>query len=233
MKRKLLILIVAAMSGMSLYGEGLGIKAGLFLKAEMPDFEELDNGFNLQLSYDFAVKDAWDLGLGAEFGTKFDDGNNELAVYPVFGEIKYNFDRKEKVNPYLIAKLGYPILSQWGDTAKGAESMVYFGAGAGVDYGNFSFELLVDGLSVKEDLEYTSNAGTYWEKTEVSSTDNMLTRVSFTIGYTMREYKKKVEDSSESYKTKVKLNSLENLKESGVISEEEYLEKREEILSEI
>ncbi|MBP6715046.1 MAG: hypothetical protein KA157_13990 [Aliarcobacter sp.] len=237
MKNKIVLFLLVVVASINIYAEGFSVKGGLQINQSLEeeflgdsDSFDIDSGYNLGLSYDFKVSKGWDIGLGMDILSKslenngFDSG---IEVNPIYAQLKYNFKRTEKNNPYTIIKLGYPVIS--GNSAEDLTGVSYGAFGGGVEMGKFLIELLFDSSIFDEDFYYYS--GSYAGVGSLT-----ISRVNLSFGYNFgrgNSYTNKNETyiNNKDKKIEDRINELNSLRKSGTISEEEYQESRKNILN--
>lgn len=250
MKKKLLGTLLAAIfiSG-GVYAEGFNVKVGsLFNQTLENTYNEnsidLDNGYNIDLSYDFKLGKHGDFGLGYELVSsdlKYDDGKTlpiDFSSNPFYAQFKYNFNRDQRNNFYLLCKIGANLIDD--EESSTYETGGYFGLGIGVELGHFIIQLTADARTASYTV-YSPYSGSS-EESLVNSRANLS--IGFNLG---RDYKtnknfnnniKTIQkdisvnnnyDKSPSPISK-KLTELKKLKDQGLITDEEYSKKRKEIL---
>lgn len=246
--KKLLMFALIILATTTAFAEGLSLKGGIQLNQELEeefrtysDSLTLDSGFNLGLAYDFKISKGWDFGVGADIISKTleNDGyNTGVSIHPIYGQFKYNFNRTNQNNPYIIAKLGHPIILKNNDTYDDVNGDVYTGIGCGIEIGKFIIELLVDNSGADEKFYYSNGL---YAGTGILNVSRLNLSFGYNFGRKFSYSPDNIVISNNSVNSNTKSNKniqdriseLNNLKNSGQISEEEYQEARKNILNSI
>ena len=142
-----------------------------------PNFDDSTDGFGGEVALEGykMLDDNFDVGLGLAYQFHADrDSKNgvdgvEYDSIPLYLTAKYNFITDSNMKPYLKANLGYSFNFNSSDANVGTsystsvDDGLYWAAGAGVEYDNFTVDLMyvvnkaetsVDNESYKHDNDY-------------------------------------------------------------------------------
>ncbi|WP_163468955.1 outer membrane beta-barrel protein [Fusobacterium sp. IOR10] len=142
-------------------------------------FDDSTDGFGGEVALEGykMLNDNVDVGLGLAYQFHADrDSKNgvdgvEYDSVPLYLTAKYNFITDSNIKPYLKANLGYSFnfnasdakSSSIGSTGTSVDDGLYWAAGAGMEYNNFTVDLMyavnkaessADSYSVKSDNDY-------------------------------------------------------------------------------
>lgn len=195
--KKILSIWVFVLCIVNSYSEGLSIKGGILagqkIESEFSgDVEKanVDEGFKIDLAYDFKINRNFDFGLGFELVSselEYENGGlGDFSQHPIYAQAKYNFRREHPSNHYLIGRFGYPLLFEDGKIENDEiKSKFYWSLGFGVEVDNFIVEILFEKSTYEEKY--------YWVNTNIyaGDGDSEIERISISLGYNFgRDYKK-------------------------------------------
>ena len=246
MKNKIVLFLLVVVASINIYAEGFSVKGGLQINQSLEeeflgdsDSFDIDSGYNLGLSYDFKVSKGWDIGVGTDIISKTLENNGYntgISIHPIYGQFKYNFNRTNQNNLYIITKLGHPIFLKNNNTFDDINGDVYTGIGCGIEIGKFIVELLVDNSGADEKFYYSNGiyAGTgilNASRLNLSFGYNFGRKFSYSPDNTVTSNSSINYNTNSNKNIQDRITELNNLKNSGQISEEEYQEARKNILN--
>ncbi|TDT68108.1 hypothetical protein EV215_1829 [Hypnocyclicus thermotrophus] len=249
MKKTLIFMTFLLITSFS-FASGLFIKSGPawkpIKKENNTQTETFNRNWHLELDLMGKLSETWDIGAGIEFNKRYENenGKEDLGYLPIYISTRYKLRQVNTASfPYLIGRIGLSFPIKYTDNIETVSGGGYVALGIGLELDHMIIELVSSAASIQQSELLTSNKTIKFEK------------VSLMFGYRFGEnyytpralYKAPVqkqpiintkntpinETPEYSKDVKERLDNLKQLRIDGYITEEEYYEKRKEILSDI
>lgn len=250
MKKRIIFITFLLITSFS-FASGLFIKAGPawkpIKKINNTQTETFNRSWHLELDLMGKLSETWDIGTGMEFNKRYENenGKEDLGYFPIYISTRYKLRQANTASfPYLIGRIGLSFPLKYTDNIETISGGGYLALGVGLELDHMIIELISSYASIQQGDLLSSNKEIGFEKISLMFGyrfgENYYTPRAFYKAPIDREPQMNnktndINDNNSGYSKDIKerLDNLKQLRIDGYITEEEYYQKRNEILGDI